>query len=246
MSDTQKPSRRGFQIPLIPKLVLTLTLAGLLSGLALVAAYEFTLPTIEANKAAALKRAVFLVVPGAAHMQRLAWRGDKLTPAEDVVPGEEAVYAAYDSTEAFVGYAIPADGPGFQDTIALLYGLVPGPSDVLDGHIVGLQILESRETPGLGDKIFKDAAFQENFKRLAIKPEVLLVGENPENPNEVDAITGATISSRAVVKILNGGNAKWVSRLPAPGQEPPLPASGRGGEQPTASGSPATQGGDGA
>lgn len=225
MSETMTPRARRFQIPLIPKLVLTLTVAGLLSGLALVTAYQLTLPTIEANKAAALRRAVFLVLPGSTQMQRLAWRGETLVPAPDVQPGEEAVYAAYDSTGTFVGYAIPAEGPGFQDTISLLFGLVPGESAVIDGHIVGMQILESRETPGLGDKIFKDAAFQKNFDHLAIKPDVVLVKENPENPNEVDAITGATISSRAVVKIINSGLQEWVPRLPVPAEAPP-PASG--------------------
>ena len=44
MSETAAPGRRRFEIPLIPRLVITLTIAGLLSGLTLVAAYQITLP----------------------------------------------------------------------------------------------------------------------------------------------------------------------------------------------------------
>jgi electron transport complex protein RnfG len=69
------------------------------------------------------------------------------------------------------------------------------------------------ETPGIGDKIVKDAAFLENFRALEAKPNATGDGlENPivlvktgekNNPWEVDAITGATISSKAVVRMLN-------------------------------------------
>ena len=52
--------------PSSARLVLTLAVAGLLSGLAIVGAYETTLPTIEANNARALQKAVFKVVPGSA------------------------------------------------------------------------------------------------------------------------------------------------------------------------------------
>jgi len=240
MSETASPGRRRFEIPLIPKLVITLTIAGLLSGLTLVAAYQITLPVIEANKAEALRRAVFLVLPGATRMQPLVWRNDQLLVPDTVQPKEEAIYAGYDSTGAFLGYAIPSSGPGYQDVISLLYGFTPG-----ERRVVGMQILESRETPGLGDKIFKDADFVANFRSLAVDPEIVLVKEEPGNPNEVDAITGATISSRAVVNIINAGNQRWFPRLPEPGQEPPLAAPGGGGESPSAEVLD-TQGGGGA
>jgi electron transport complex protein RnfG len=41
-------------------------------------------------------------------------------------------------------------------------------------------------------------------------------------PNEVDAITGATISAKAVVRIINETHVAWAEQLPAPGTEPPL------------------------
>jgi Na+-translocating ferredoxin:NAD+ oxidoreductase RnfG subunit len=61
----------------------------------------------------------------------------------------------------------------------------------------------SRETPGLGDKIYKDPKFVAEFHGLAVEPAIKLIKGHGEAANEVDAITGATISSKAVVRIVN-------------------------------------------
>ncbi|EGV52918.1 FMN-binding protein [endosymbiont of Riftia pachyptila] len=101
------------------------------------------------------------------------------------------------------------EGPGFQDTIKLLYGYLPE-----QRKIVGMEILDSRETPGLGDKIFKDKDFVANFDGLAVDPQIKAVKKGSKSaPYEIDAITGATISSKAVVRIINGAHAKWDKRL---------------------------------
>jgi electron transport complex protein RnfG len=194
------------------RLITTLAVAGLLSGLAIVGIYEVTLPQITANKAERLRRAVFEVLPGAEQLQRLVWDGNTLVVAPE---GDPAIYGGYGPDGSFIGYAIPSEGPGFQDNIKLIYGFIP-----TEQMIVGMQILESRETPGLGDKIFKDQEFVSQFRDLAVEPEVVLVKGGRKEKNQVDAITGATISSKAVVKILNGANGEWFSRLPGPGEEP--------------------------
>jgi electron transport complex protein RnfG len=191
------------------RLILTLSLAGFFSGLIIVLAYHATRPAITAYQAEQLRASVFKVLPGVTRIQRQIIREGQLIAAED--PGSEAVYAGYDAGNRLVGYAIPAEGPGFQDTIRLLYGYLPGPRTV-----VGMEILDSRETPGLGDKIYKDAAFVANFQRLQIDPAILAVKKGRKAaPNEIDAITGATISSKAVVRIINQGNATWAQRLTA-------------------------------
>jgi electron transport complex protein RnfG len=105
--------------------------------------------------------------------------------------------------------AITGEGPGFQDIIGLLYGYLPDKR-----VIVGMEVLESRETPGLGDKIYKDADFIANFLELAIDPTIVMVKKGRKSaPNEVDAISGATISSKAVVRIINESNEKWLEKL---------------------------------
>ncbi|RZV35034.1 MAG: hypothetical protein EX272_11400, partial [Chromatiales bacterium] len=50
------------------RLVLTLAIAGLVSGIAIIGIYESTLPTITANKARELREAVFKVLPGVSQM----------------------------------------------------------------------------------------------------------------------------------------------------------------------------------
>lgn len=201
------------------RLILTLGVAGLLSGLALVGIYEVTLPRIQANHAAALQKAVFQVLPGTASFKRLAWDGSSLVEDESA-PTDQAIFAGYDAGGALTGFAMPGAGPGFQDTIRVLYGFDP-----VKQRIVGFQVLESRETPGLGDKIFKDAAFQENFRSLAVAPEIKLVKTGARSAdNEVDGITGATISSKAITRILNNTNTTWLERLPT--YAPSQPAEG--------------------
>ncbi|MBL8733313.1 MAG: FMN-binding protein [Planctomycetes bacterium] len=218
MSDLELPPEPGSL-----RLVATLTIAGLLAGLMLAGAYAITLPTIEANAAAALRDAVFQVVPGTRAMQKLVLAGDHFVLAD----GKEAkdavaVYAAYGDGGAFLGFAIPGQGPGFQDTIKLLYGYDPARKVV-----VGLQILESRETPGLGDKIFKDPAFGREFTSLAVEPDIVVVKSGTGSaPHHVDGISGATISSKAVVRILVTQNQHLLARLPTGDAVPKAPAQG--------------------
>jgi electron transport complex protein RnfG len=209
------------------RLVLTLAIAGLISGVAIIGIYETTLPTITANKARELREAVFKVLPGVTDMQPLVYRDGALVvsePAKD----EPVVYGGYGEDGTFIGYAMPGAGPGFQDTIALLYGYQPA-----EKRVVGMEILESRETPGLGDKIYKDMDFVDEFYALAIEPEIVAVKKGTKTAdNHVDAITGATISSKAVVRIINETHAAWAGQLPPAGNEPALESQGGSGAGP--------------
>lgn len=199
------------------RLIATLGVAGLLSGLIIVTAFEATLPTITAYKARVLQEAVFKVLPGTVSLQRLAYRDGRLVPIEREAKGEEMVLGGYDGEGRLIGYAIPGAGPGFQDIIRLLFGYRPEA-----GQVVGMEILESRETPGLGDKIYKDAAFVANFQSLSIDPEIVTVKKGTRSaPNEIDAITGATISSKAVARIINEAAVRWRPRLPEPAESAP-------------------------
>lgn len=194
------------------RLIATLTVAGLASGLLLVGVYEITKPIIEANNAAALERAVFQVLPGTSEMEPLVLRGGALALGSGEADEKElpTIYLGRDESGGLTGYAIPYQGTGFQDVIKLIYGYQPA-----SGLVVGMEILESKETPGLGDKIFKDADFDADFDALAVEPEVVAVPHGAKSEAyQVDCITGATISSKAVVKIVNAGNAEWLRLLP--------------------------------
>lgn len=208
MSEELEPKAAETEVasePSSTRLIVTLSLAGLLSGLILVGAYELTLPRIQANQARELREAVFKVLPGTKRFQEMVFIEGELVETE--ADAEEVVYAGYDQDDELLGYAIPAEGAGFQDTIKLIYGYRPG-----QRIIVGMEVLESRETPGLGDKIIKDAAFRENFLELSVDPEIIPVTEKGA-PNQIDTITGATISSKAIANILNTTNERWLPRL---------------------------------
>jgi electron transport complex protein RnfG len=196
------------------RLIATLGIAGLLSGLILVVAYLATQPIILRNQAKALEAAIYRVVPGSTTRKEFVVRDGKLI-AEETKPGanqpDNVVYGAYDSSGKLLGYAIPGEGAGFQDTISLIYGYDPH-----DKKIIGLEILESRETPGLGDKIVKDPNFHKNFDDLSVEPQVVAVKHGTKSaPNEVDSISGATISSKAVVSIIDKENKRFLPVLNA-------------------------------
>ncbi len=64
----------------------------------------------------------------------------------------------------------------------------------------------------------------------SIPPIVTVKRGSKTAANEVDAITGATISSKAVVRIINEGNTRWLERLPGPGEAPTLRTESKGAQ----------------
>ena len=194
---------------------------GVLCGLLIVTVYQATLPIIEQNKAEALRRAIFHVLPAATTSTTFALdENDGFSALEGDGVGRRLVYAGYDDEGSLVGFAIEAQGMGYQDVIALIYGYSPA-----EQAIIGIQVLESKETPGLGDKIETDPDFLRNFERLDVslgKDRTALAnaivpvksGEKA-HPWEVDGITGATISSVAIANILDASAQYWVPRIQA-------------------------------
>ena len=87
-----------------------------------------------------------------------------------------------------LGYAFMATATGYGGAIDILIGLKP------DATLCGIKIISQQETPGLGAKIV-ESSFLAQFKGLSVD-EVDLSADG----GKVDAITGATISSAAVVK----------------------------------------------
>ncbi|MGB3052441.1 MAG: FMN-binding protein [Polyangiales bacterium] len=192
---------------------------GVFCGLLIVSVFQVTLPVIERNKAEALQKAIFHVLPNASTSTtyRLDEAGGfKLLEGDGA--GEQLVYAGYDDAQQLVGLAVEAQGMGYQDVIALIYGY-----SFADEAIIGIQVLESKETPGLGDKIESDPAFLENFKSLDVSvrgdgsalanPIVPVKHGEKTKPWEVDGITGATISSMAIADLLDRSTQYWVPRI---------------------------------
>ena len=192
---------------------------GVLCGLLIVTAYQITLPIIERNKAEALQRAIFRVLPEARSSATFVQVDeDRFELLEGGGEGRPLVHAGYDEAGELVGFAIDAHGMGYQDVIRVLYGYA-----FRKDAIVGLVVLESKETPGLGDKIESDDAFRENFRRLDVSlgadgrelshPIEFVKPGTREHPWQIDGITGATISSTAVAGILEKSSSHWIPRL---------------------------------
>lgn len=189
---------------------------GVFCALLIVLTYEGTKDRIETLKAEALEQAVFKVLPGVSSTQMyLLGPEGKFSPAEGSDGKNPVVYAGYDDTGALAGIAIEASGQGYADVIRILYGYSPSTQTV-----VGFYVLESKETPGLGDKIEKDENFLANFDALSVAlsedlsqivNKVVPVKQGSKsNPWEVDGITGATISSRAIGDIIGESSAVMV------------------------------------
>jgi len=192
---------------------------GIACALLIVLTYVGTLPRIERLKAEALEKAIFKVIPGITSTKTF-----KLTDANafSVMSVEEepenVVYAGYDENNQLVGLAVEARGQGYADIISILYGYDPK-----EQTVIGFYVLESKETPGLGDKIEKDADFLANFEALsvsltedqtAVKNTIVTVKQGTkENSWEVDGITGATISTRAIGDIIGASTQQWVPLL---------------------------------
>lgn len=195
---------------------------GIVCGLAIVGVFELTRPIIERNKAEALQQAIFQVLPEAKTSATFRFEPEGAAGNFEAAGADDdarfLVYAGYDADRRLVGLAVEAAGMGYQDLIRVLYGY-----SFDKDAIVGIRVLESKETPGLGDKIEKDPAFLENFRRLDVSlndelseivhPIVAVRHGKKEQPWEVDGITGATISSVAIADMLNKSTAYWIPRI---------------------------------
>jgi electron transport complex protein RnfG len=86
--------------------------------------------------------------------------------------------------------------------------------DPATGVLTGIKVLEQKETPGLGDKIGTDSGFGNQFPGRQV-PLRRVKARTGGDPSEVQTITGATISSRAVIRIVNNAVARWRPLLAA-------------------------------
>lgn len=118
---------------------------------------------------------------------------------------DRTLYVGYaEDGRAITGYAFPVGGPGFWGPI---YGMVA--VDPSGTEILGVAFYKHSETPGLGARITEDW-FTKQFRGLPLGPEeakkkifYLKQAGTAQAGNELDAVTGATGTSRAVEAFLN-------------------------------------------
>jgi len=177
------------------RMFIVLTLVSLLSGGLLSSLNSITAPRIKAHQDNELKAAIAEVLP-------------KYDYYDVISKGPVTLYVGkLRASGETVGVATRIVGNGFQGKISMMIGIAPDFS-----RLTGFKVLEQVETPGLGTKIVVDPSsktdpfwFPQQFKGLTVKPAITVIKNvKPTKPNEIQAISGATISSNAVVAILNG------------------------------------------
>ncbi len=160
---------------------------GLSFGAMLAAAQMSLSDRIGENENAALNQAIREVVPGT-------------VKTEEVTPEgfDGTVFKCLNESNRPVGWAVQAEGGGFVDKIKLVAGI-----DVKGESILGVKVIDNKETPGLGNKILGPEWIGQ-YKDLDTGRKIEVVkGPRNKEANEIQAITGATWSSRYVTDIVN-------------------------------------------
>lgn len=173
-----------------PNMVISLTSITIVAAAALGAVYMFTQNAIQEQQIAKQTAAISAVLP----------EHERIADPETV--NGLTVYKAY-TGDQFVGAAVETQADGFGGVIRLMVGFDA------DNHIVSYEVLEQQETPGLGTHIV------EWFKN-ADKPRQNILGREAtgaftvsKDGGDVDAITAATISSRAFLKAVNAAYSAY-------------------------------------
>lgn len=197
------------------RMLATLGITALVSGVLVVSAFEITRPQIEANQRQALEQTVFRVLPGASTRQSFVVTAGQLQPLHSGGTNGVIVHAGYDRNGRLVGIAAEAEARGYQDIIRLLYAYSPDCE-----CITAIHVLRNKDTPGIGDKIATDPAFLDNFRTLAVRlnaersalAHTIVTVRHGKKVEawEIDAISGATVTSRAVGKALNDSAQRLV------------------------------------
>ncbi len=203
-------------------MVMTLLAVCLISATILGFVQTLTKDAIEASKLKAQNDAIKAILPeftelGASWKAVPAEGGDSLT-----------FFPAYNASKELVGVAVKSyTKSGFSGLIEIMVGFKP------DGEISGYQVLEHKETPGLGSKM---QAWFSNSE----KPKQSIIGKNPDTTDmhvskdggEVDAITASTISSRAFLEAIRRAYESFKTGIPATENQPATAAEqvSEGGE----------------
>lgn len=147
-----------------------------ISGAIIAATYFVTAP-VAAQKAVMIKNDA---------MKALVKDAEVFKPIE----GKKEWFAAQRGGKT-IAYVVPTESKGFGGAIKMLVAITP------DGKVIDFNIVVHNETPGLGDNASKDG-FRGQFKDK--KAEALEVVKDKSNNKNIQAMTGATISSKAVTK----------------------------------------------
>jgi electron transport complex protein RnfG len=170
------------------KLGLILLLITGIAGMLLGGAYEITKAPIEKQIAADRQAAMKEILPTA----------DRFDTADVSIVGNEKiseVNVGLKGTE-ITGYAIKVSPKGYAGPVNIMVGIS------IEGKVTGIKIISHTETPGLGANAPKPK-FSGQYKDKSTKDKLAVVKTAPSKENQIQAITGSTITSKAVTLGVN-------------------------------------------
>lgn len=171
----------------------------LVAGLALGFVYELTKDRIAQQEALAQSQACKAVFADAAEFNEIEYTLTDALVSENAGNGVKIgkVYEACDAAGDVLGYVVEsASGEGYGGTIDLYLGVTN------DGTLNGISILEISETVGLGMRAEEVLVPQFDGKAVS---QFTYTKTGSTHDSEIDAISGATITTKAVVNAVNGG-----------------------------------------
>ena len=189
------------------KMVTVLTSVGLLSGSFLASVGLLTKARIALNKQKEIENAIIEVIPGTRNSLKV-YEDQSINLT---------IYKGLDEKGIILGYAIYTSGTGFQDIISIMFG-----TNKTFTKINSLAVLEQKETPGLGAKITDWHSFLQYWENKDCKSILHLRKPAVSSPadlssGEINTITGATISSEAVLNTVNS-SLKEIMKLKKEGK----------------------------
>ena len=190
---------------------------GVFCALVIVIVFQSTAERIRDNQERFLAAAVSEVLPltKSTIAVDLGEDGHLVTTSESLAL---PIFLSYDDGDQLLGAVLAAEGMGYQDNIRVLYSY-----SFEQEAIVGFKILDSKETPGLGDRVEVEPHFIANFEALDVRlndngdglnnPIVTVKQGEKTSPWQIDGITGATITSEAIGNLLNDSANAWIPVL---------------------------------
>jgi electron transport complex protein RnfG len=166
-------------------MVVSLLITCLVAGFALSEVYAVTKPKIEQQKVDATNSALRQVLAEAASFKEIE---------------KDSLWYGLDSTGTKTGIVVRSGARGYGGPVPVLVALD------LTGHIIGIKVEDLKETPGLGLKAREDW-FARQF--LGLDSTVALKKEG----GTIDAISGATITSRAAARGIAQAIRKYSKHL---------------------------------
>lgn len=189
-------------------MIRALGLVSLISGFSVTLAYQWAKPYVEENQRISTEQAVRAVLPAAVTQRAFLLTPEEARVAPSDSPPESRVYVGYDEGGKIVGIAARGAARGYADLVQVMYAYEPGCR-----CITAVRVVKMNETPGLGDKVTKDPAFLKNFEALDAQPNtegtalanpiVTVKNGTKRAPWQIDAISGSTVTSKAIGRALD-------------------------------------------